>query len=274
MPLEQPRLKKRHKLSDVCHKYGFGFPLWKRLMPEDFRAPGPNQSIHLETSNTPGISMSTAWSRDGHRQHSLSQNSDIEPNIQETFSSVLNLDIDKWASQLMSYLIHWADIQIYGNESCFELRMKGESRGHSPKWAFHFHKMKGIIRQPGLLLVQIYDQKADLSMPAWYSHANLLLLLINSIYVCRLVSSHIGPEAFSDIFGGQEQRISPCLHATLIASLAIISIVGGNQNAETLVESILWAAPESCKSIPELRTTNWQVVNGKKYACESHSLHK
>ncbi|GAB5588313.1 hypothetical protein Unana1_03213 [Umbelopsis nana] len=30
MPLEQPRLKKRHKLSDVCHKYGFGFPLWKR----------------------------------------------------------------------------------------------------------------------------------------------------------------------------------------------------------------------------------------------------
>jgi hypothetical protein len=122
--------------------------------------------------------------------------------------------------------------------------------------------------------VQIYDQKADLSMPAWYSHANLLLRLINSIYVCRLVSSHIGPEAFSDIFGGQEQRILPCLHATLIASLAIISIVGGNQNAETLVESILWAATESCKSIPEVRTTDLQVVNGKKCACESHSLHK
>jgi hypothetical protein len=135
--------------------------------------------------------------------------------------------------------------------------------------------MKGIIREPGLLFVQIPQKRTVLSVPQWHSNENPLLVFINSINVCRKASrSVVSKEAFADILGGSEQRLSPQLLATLIAGLSIISITGGNQNVADLVNAILLAASTSIESKYGSTSNDWQGLDGIKCLCGSTCTHR
>jgi hypothetical protein len=163
---------------------------------------------------------------------------------------------------------------IYGNQEYFMLKLRGKIGGVSPKWASQFDKMKGINREPGLLFVQIPQKRTELSIQGWHNNEDPLLSFIDSINVCRKASfSVVSEEAFADILGGSEQRLSPQLRATLIAGLSIISINGGHQNVADLVNAILLAVPNSFESISDSTSENNQVLNGTKCLCESTFAH-
>jgi hypothetical protein len=74
------------------------------------------------------------------------------------------------------------------------LRLRGKSGGISPTWATQFDKVKGIIREPGLLVMQIPQNKTE-SIPGWYKSENPLLSFVDSINVCRMESSGVLQEA-------------------------------------------------------------------------------
>jgi hypothetical protein len=191
------------------------------------------------------------------------------------FGPIIGVSKGVWATKVITYLIHQTGAVLYGNEEYFMLKLRGNSGGISPKWAFHFDKMKGIIREPGLLFVQIPLKRTELSVPQWHKNENPLLVFINSINVCRKASlSVVSKEAFADILGGSEQRLSPQLLATLIAALSIISITGGNQTVADLVNAILLAAPTSFENKYDLTSDDWQNLDGIKCLCESTCTHR
>jgi hypothetical protein len=116
----------------------------------------------------------------------------------------ISSSISEWASQLISSLLDWADCRFHGNEYLFMLKLEGTTRGISPRWAFYFDKMKGIIREPRLLMVEIPQKRTKLSVQEWYDSKNPLLRFIDSIYVCRKASNLVDQESFSDILDGYE----------------------------------------------------------------------
>lgn len=132
--------------------------------------------------------------------------------------------------------------------------------------------MKGIIRQPGLLVVQIPQKRTKFSIPGWYNHDNALLCFIDAIYVCRSASDDVDYNAFSVVIGGQEQRLSIHLHATLIAALAVVSIIGG-QNVNHIVEAILNARPDPGRPLPLSSEEDWQVRSRIRCPCEHKFTH-
>lgn len=167
------------------------------------------------------------------------------------------------------YLIKWARATLFVSENCFILKLSGRTRGLSHRWAFQYDKMKGIIREPGRLILQIPKQKSHLSVPGWYRNGNDLLSFIDAVYLCRRASPLVGPDAFSDVLGWPEQKLSISLHATLIAGLSIISIVGGHQNVDQFVKAVLAAGSESVPTLPDSTSNDWQVLNRMKCPCQS-----
>jgi hypothetical protein len=133
--------------------------------------------------------------------------------------------------------------------------------------------MKGIIREPGRLILQIPKQKSHLSVPGWYRNGNDLLSFIDAVYLCRRASPMVGPDAFSDVLGWPEQKLTIPLHATLIAGLSIISIVGGHQNVDQLVNAVLAAGSETLPTLPDSTSNDWQVLNRMKCPCQSEFTH-
>jgi hypothetical protein len=193
---------------------------------------------------------------------------------EKDFSPIIGISKDSWAVNVITYLINEADAVLYDNEEYFMLKLRGKSGGISPKWASQFDKMNGIVRESGLLLVQIPQKRTELSIPGWYNSEDPLISFIDSINVCRKASASEVEETFADVLGGLEQRLSTQLRATLITGLSIISITGGNQNIADLVNAILLAAPNSLESISDSRFDDCQVLNGTKCLCESTFAHR
>jgi hypothetical protein len=142
---------------------------------------------------------------------------------EKDFSPIIGISKDSWAVNVITYLINEADAVLYDNEEYFMLKLRGKSGGISPKWASQFDKMNGIVRESGLLLVQIPQKRTELSIPGWYNSEDPLISFIDSINVCRKASASEVEETFADVLGGLEQRLSTQLRATLITGLSIIS---------------------------------------------------
>jgi hypothetical protein len=277
-------------LTNVRHKYGNGFPTWRNLQLDSF----PNIDADIQAYDkesdisTPAIaSLSAKHNRTQHaefnenmskpsflRSFDKDTSSILSERAEKGFSPIIGVSKDVWAVNVITYLINQTDAVLYGNDEYFVLRLRGNSGGISTTWASQFDKMKGIIREPGLLLVQIPQKQTALSIPVWYKSGNPLLSFVDSINVCRRESSGVVQEAFADILGGSEQRLSPQLRATLIAGLSIISITGGHQNVADLVNAILLAAPNIFESISDSTSENYQVLNGTKCLCESNFIHR
>ncbi|CAO3686913.1 unnamed protein product [Umbelopsis vinacea] len=278
-------------LTNIRHKYGNGFPTWRNLQLDSFPSIDADIQPYDKESDIsmPAIvSLSAKYNRTKHAEfnENMSKPSflgsfdkDTGPTLSESaekgFSPIIGVSKDVWAVNVMTYLINQTDAVLYGNDEYFMLRLPGNNGGVSTTWASQFDKMKGIIREPGLLLVQIPQKRTELSISQWHNNEDPLLSFIDSINVCRKAScSVVSEEAFADILGGSEQRLSPQLRATLIAGLSIISITGGHQNVADLVNAILLAAPNSFKSISDSTSENNQVLNGTKCLCESTFTHR
>ncbi|CAO3692900.1 unnamed protein product [Umbelopsis ramanniana] len=151
------------------------------------------------------------------------------------------------------------------------LELQGGTDNIPPKWASEFDKMKGIIRDPGRLIVQIPTSKATLSVPAQKEQAaHPYLCFIDAVYACRTLSPRIDQEAFSDILGGSEQTLATDMHSILIAGLGILSIVGGDGMIEKLVEAILGIKLDPVHHpLQKDLTLNWQVLNRRQCPCKN-----
>jgi hypothetical protein len=280
-------------LINIRHKYGNGFPLWKNLQLDSFPIIDAGIQPYVKESDisTPEVASllaakynTTQYSKsnmhssnDNYHHGSCDQGTgpiSDEP-AEMDFWPVIGISKDEWAIRVITYLIKQTDAVIYGNQEYFMLKLRGKIGGVSPKWASQFDKMKGINREPGLLFVQIPQKRTELSIQGWHNNEDPLLSFIDSINVCRKASfSVVSEEAFADILGGSEQRLSPQLRATLIAGLSIISINGGHQNVADLVNAILLAVPNSFESISDSTSENNQVLNGTKCLCESTFAHR
>lgn len=155
------------------------------------------------------------------------------------FCAILGVSKDQWVVGVIQSLINWADSEFSEEEGWFILKMNSGTRRQTPRWAFQFDKMRGIVRQPGLLAVQVLNKQTSHSIPNWHRSTDAQLLFVDAVYVCKGASDCLGSEAFSDVLRGSEQKLERHLHAALIDGLSIISIVGGHPNVEQLVKAIL-----------------------------------
>lgn len=143
-----------------------------------------------------------------------------------------------------------------------------------PKWAAHFDKMLGIIREPGRLIVQFPSNKIILSVPQWHN-MHPYLQFIDVVYTCRRLSNRVDQEAFSDVFGGSEQKLATNLHAVLIAGFSILSIAGGDELVEKMVMAILGIQLNPISSIPQKKwREDWHIRNRLQCPCDQHSAHR
>ncbi|GAB5590696.1 hypothetical protein Unana1_05596 [Umbelopsis nana] len=151
--------------------------------------------------------------------------------------SVLRTSTDDWAAGIISRLLETEDIRLYANDRIFALQSQAHTHDATPKRAFQFHKIRGIIRDPGMLIVQITKKSRNFGVIEWFDHDNAILRFIDAIYLCRRLSDELDQDAFSEVLGGQEQRLAIKVHATLIAALSIASIVGGAHIVHRVVEA-------------------------------------
>ncbi|GAB5588190.1 hypothetical protein Unana1_03090 [Umbelopsis nana] len=187
--------------------------------------------------------------------------------------SVLGSSTDNWAMRVIAGLLKTEEIRLYANDRIFALKLNTHTYEVSPKWAFYFDKMKGIIRQPGVLIVQIPQKRTSLSVHEWFDHDNALLRFIDAIYVCRKVSDGIDQDAFSEVIGGQEQRLSIHLHATLIAALGIASMTGGPHIIHRIVDAVLKCGPDYAPPAPAWPWKDWQALARVRCPCEFDITH-
>ncbi|KAI9288283.1 hypothetical protein BC943DRAFT_318139 [Umbelopsis sp. AD052] len=131
-----------------------------------------------------------------------------------------------------------------------------------------------IIREPGLTIVPRPKQNTHLSIPGWFDHENLLICFINAVCVCRMVSPKVSSQAFSGVLGGLEEKISTPLRGTLIAGLAITSMIGGYNNADLLVKAILSVYSEAVRTSELPTSTDQQVLHRRKCTCGSSHEHR
>jgi hypothetical protein len=188
--------------------------------------------------------------------------------------TVLGSSMDDWATRLIASLLKWSHAKLYCNDQFFMVKIEEKERGHTSSCAFQYDKMYGIVRQPGLLIVQAPYESTNLSAANWSESSNVLLRFINAVYVCRMASkSFVQPGEFSDVLGGPEERLSTHLHATLIAGLSIISIVGGHQHIQRLVEAILGGELEPRQKSTGTTQDSWRILSRIKCPCESKYEH-
>ncbi|GAB5591849.1 hypothetical protein Unana1_06749 [Umbelopsis nana] len=188
--------------------------------------------------------------------------------------AVLGSSTDDWAIQVIACLLKAEDITLYANGQFFAAKKRNtDTYEVFPSWTFHFDKMKGIIREPGFLIVQIPQKRTILSVPGWFDHDNALLRFMDAIYVCRKVSDGIDQDAFSEVLGVHEQRLSTQLHATLVAALCIASMVGGPHIVHRMVDVVLKSGPDYALSAPAWPWKDWQTLNRVRCPCEFDITH-
>lgn len=219
---------------------------------EHFRTIQEDQEIHYKGSDKPT----------GNEQNS------------EAISNILSISLSDEAARVITSLLKWAGVTIYRNQHFFVLMLRGSSRGHSPRWASNFDKLKGVVRDTGVLIVQAPYKRTDASIPGWYLSNNTILSFIDAVHVCRQASKHVKPGEYSEILGGPEERLSSQLHATLISALSILSIVGGSQLIQQLVNAILGIDLNSFQPLPDTGSKkDWQGLSRIKCLCESQFTH-
>ncbi|GAB5593481.1 hypothetical protein Unana1_08381, partial [Umbelopsis nana] len=188
--------------------------------------------------------------------------------------AVLGSSNDDWTIRVIACLLKTEDITLYANEQFFAaMKRNTDTYEVFPNWTFHFDKMKGIIREPRYLIVQIPQKRTILSVPGWFDHDNALLRFIDAIYVCRKVSDGIDQDAFSEVLGGHEQRLSIQLHATLVAALGIASMVGGPHIVHRIVDAVLKCGPDYAPPAPAWPWKDWQALNRVRCPCEFDITH-
>ncbi|CAO3674639.1 unnamed protein product [Umbelopsis ramanniana] len=239
------------QLSRTTHKYGSGFPSFKRLQLDKYS--------NTEDKDVESITSGTAP-------------------FAQLFKSFKTISIEDRGEAIIRSLLDCVGISFFVSEHFFMLESKQCVDMMSPKWASHFDKMNGIIREPGLLIVQIPPKNTSLSISTWYKSTNPYLRFIDAVCVCRnsCPRLHLSQEAFSSTLGGSERKLAAELRAVLIAGLSILSIAGGNGLVERLVTAILGAKLEPIQNA--LQSTNviidWQVRSRCRCPCDAKSVHR
>ncbi|KAG2175276.1 hypothetical protein INT44_007764 [Umbelopsis vinacea] len=181
---------------------------------------------------------------------------------------------DKRIATIIRSLFSCVDMTFATSGNFFKLVSARCLDAQPPKWAAHFDKMNGVIREPGRLIVQIPSTTTTFSIPQWKTK-HPYLQFINAVYVCRRSSTGIDQEAFSDVLGGSEQKLATKVHAVLIAGLSILSIVGGDGLVEKLVTAILDPQLSSTQSVSsDVTSVEWDVRNRRRCSCSSQSVHR
>ncbi|KAI8581470.1 hypothetical protein K450DRAFT_231465 [Umbelopsis ramanniana AG] len=191
------------------------------------------------------------------------------------FTLFETMSIDERAKMFIGSLFEYLGIKLFVSEQYFMLESTLSCSGTSPKWALQFDMIKGIVREPGRLIVHIPPKNSILSIPEWHRNSHPILCFIDAVYVCRRWSSRLHQDAFSDVLGGSESKLTTHLRAMLIAGLSVLSIASGHQLVDKLVQAILADKPEPIKnSVPVAIPTDWQVLNRIKCGCSSKFFHR
>lgn len=171
-----------HGLRDLKHKYGSGFPFWKRIKHDEISSSDDEYDDEVNTSNhcEPGT---------------------LGTSIHDNFKPIFTISMAKLAIRVIVSLLNWATVKFYKHDQYVMLKLHGKKRGISPNWANQFNKMKGIIREPGLLLVQIPPRNTSLSVPGWCRNQHPVLCFVDAVYVCGMASGLVESEAFSNLLG-------------------------------------------------------------------------
>jgi hypothetical protein len=239
------------KLFETYHKYYKSFPRFKRL--------------HLDEDEVSGVG----------NQEANSITLGIAPSAPplKLFGAI---SIDERVMNITQYLLNCIGARFFASDHYFMLELHPCVDMMPPKWASHFDKMQGIIRETGRLIVQVPSKRTSFSIPAWYKSSNPYLRFIDAVYTCRRSCLRLSPEAFSDVLGGLEQKLAADLHATLIAGLSILSVAGGDGHVEKLVMAIrdVKSAPIPNVSPPNSVRNGWQVRNLRHCFCGTGSIHR
>lgn len=179
------------------------------------------------------------------------------------------------AIEIIEFLLACFSARLFTSDHFFMVELDGYANLIPPEWASYFDKMKGIIREPGRLIVQIPSKETTLSIPAWHNSDHPYFRFIYAIYVCRQSSLQIDEDVFSDILGESEKKIARDLHAILIAALGILSIAGGVGLLEKLVLAVLRVKvdPKKIASADEV-CNNWQIRNRRYCPCHAKDVHR
>jgi hypothetical protein len=181
---------------------------------------------------------------------------------------------DKRAIKIIQTLIDGFEGNLFMSSHFFMLELKRCVDTIPPKWASDFDGMKGIIREPGRLIVQIPPKDTTLFTTTWRKSIHPYLQFIDAVYVCRISSIHLDEEAFSDILGGSEAELATELHAVLIAGLGILSIAGGDGLVENLVAAILAVNLDPTQSsLQNSMSASWKVRNRRQCPCSTDNIH-
>ncbi|KAI9281373.1 ankyrin repeat-containing domain protein [Umbelopsis sp. AD052] len=231
----------------VWHKYGVGFPQFKRLQL-------PMTSIIDESQYQSNTAEEPSFSQKLGTSH-------IENRFTTIIQSLMNCVCARFITSDNSFML--------------ELDLDTSSDINSPKWASHFDKMNGIIREPGRLIVQVPSNYTNLSVPGWHESDHPYLRFVDAVYVCRRSSTWVDQEIFSDVLGGSEQKMATNLHAILIAGLSILSIVGDDSLVEKLVMAILGVPLDPMRNpLPDKTSAQWDVRNRRQCPCDSQLVHR
>jgi hypothetical protein len=149
------------------------------------------------------------------------------------------ISMDERAKKLIASLLECLGVRIFVSEQLIMLESNQNCNGTSPKWALQFDMMKGIVREPGRLMVHMPPKHSVLSIPEWHRNSHPILCFIDAVYICRRWSSRLHQDAFSDVLGGLETKLTTHLHAMLIAGLSVLSIASGHHLVEKLINAIL-----------------------------------
>ena len=186
------------------------------------------------------------------------------------------ISIDERVMNITQSLLNCVGARFFASDHYFMLELDPCVDMLPPKWASHFDKMNGIIRETGRLIVQAPSKRTSLSIPAWYKSRNPYLRFIDAVYTCRRSCLRLSQEAFSDVLGGSEQKLAADLHATLIAGLSILSVAGGEGLIEKLVMAIRGVKPAPIQNVSPLNSVrnHWQVRNLRHCPCGTDSIHR
>ncbi|KAG2176715.1 hypothetical protein INT44_007379 [Umbelopsis vinacea] len=240
-------LNPTHRISmkDIKHKYGSGFPSSRDLDVNIF-----------------------------HEDYEIGNCERVNSSVQSLDLSY-KLSVDNLAPKIISSLFRIINVKFFTSENVFMLKSENPANTIATQWVQQFDKMKGIIRESGLILVQIPLAKSAFSIPGWYNNANPLLRFADAVYVCRCSSSRLDEEAFSEILGESEAKLETKLHAVLIAGLSVLSIAGGYGLIENLISAVLSVNMDCDPLFEQLGPScDWQVLNRRNCKCPSESMHR
>ncbi|CAO3674717.1 unnamed protein product [Umbelopsis ramanniana] len=244
--------RSKMELDDQWHKYGTGFPRFKRLHLDE------DEVLVVGNQEANSIALGTAPSA---RPLKL-------------FGAI---SLDERVMNITQSLLNCVGARFFASDHYFMLKLDPCVDVMPPKWASHFDKMQGIVRETGILIVQAPSKRSSLSIPAWYQSSNPYLRFIDAVYTCRRSClRHLRQEAFSDVLGGSEQKLAVDLHATLIAGLSILSIAGGDGLVEKLVMAIRGVKLDPIQNVspPNSLRNDWQVRNLRHCSCGTESIHR